>query len=106
MGINVERLQFLVIVVATLMTAAAVSISGVISWVGLLIPHIARMVIGPRNRQLLPASFLIGGAFLLIVDNFSRSIVSLEIPLGITTSLIGAPFFIFILLKNINRKKQ
>lgn len=99
MGVPVEQLRLLVIVVATLMTAAAVCLSGIIGWIGLLVPHMARMVIGPKNNFLLPASFFIGGAFLMLVDNFSRSISSMEIPLGITTSLIGAPFFIFILLK-------
>ena len=104
MGIHVERLRFLVIIVATLMTAAAVSISGIVGWVGLLVPHIARMIIGPKNNQLLPASFFIGGAFLIIVDNFSRTVSSMEIPLGITTALIGAPFFIFILQKTSRKQ--
>ena len=104
MGIKVERLRFMVITVATLMTAAAVSISGIIGWVGLVIPHIARMIIGPKNAVLLPASFLIGGIFLLVIDDFSRTIMAMEIPLGITTSLIGAPFFISILSRNA--KKQ
>jgi iron complex transport system permease protein len=99
MGIRVERLRVMVIATATLMTASAVSISGIIGWVGLIIPHISRMLIGPKNAELLPAAFLIGGIFLLIVDGFSRSVMSMEIPLGITTSLIGAPFFIFILIK-------
>lgn len=99
MGIRVERLRITVIAVATLMTAAAVSISGIIGWIGLVIPHITRMLIGPKNAELLPAAFLIGGVFLLIVDGFSRTITSMEIPLGITTSLIGAPFFLFILMK-------
>ncbi|RKD90400.1 FecCD family ABC transporter permease [Mangrovibacterium diazotrophicum] len=99
MGVHVEYLRFLVIVVATLMTAAAVCLSGIIGWIGLLVPHISRMLIGPKNSYLLPASFFSGGAFLMLVDDFSRTVTSMEIPLGITTSLIGAPFFIFILLK-------
>lgn len=99
MGIPVERLRLLIITVATLVTAVAVSISGIIGWVGLLVPHIARMLIGPKNAVLLPASFLIGACFLIIVDDFSRCVSAMEIPLGITTSLIGAPFFIFILMK-------
>ena len=99
MGINVNQLRFSVIAIATLMTAASVSISGIIGWIGLLIPHISRMLIGSKNSFLLPSSFLIGGIFLLWVDDLSRSISSMEIPLGITTSLIGAPFFIFILAK-------
>ncbi|MFT3739317.1 MAG: iron ABC transporter permease [Breznakibacter sp.] len=106
MGIHVDRLRILVIGTATLMTAAAVSISGIIGWVGLLVPHIVRMVVGPSNRMLLPASFLTGGAFLMVVDDFSRSITSLEIPLGITTSLIGAPFFIFMMMKTSKKLNQ
>ncbi|WP_027473588.1 FecCD family ABC transporter permease [Saccharicrinis fermentans] len=102
-GVHVDRLRLLVISVATLMTASAVSISGIIGWIGLLIPHIARLLIGPKNSVLLPASFLIGSSFLMIVDDFSRSISSMEIPLGITTSLIGAPFFIIILMKTSKR---
>jgi iron complex transport system permease protein len=105
MGVRVNRIRFVVIAIATLMTASAISISGIIGWVGLIIPHIARMLIGPKNSVLLPASFLIGGIFLLIVDGFSRSISSMEIPLGIATSLIGAPFFIYILLKT-SKKNQ
>lgn len=105
MGVQVNRIRFTIIAIATLMTAAAISISGIIGWVGLIIPHIARMLIGPKNSILLPASFLIGGIFLLIVDGFSRTVSSMEIPLGITTSLIGAPFFIYILMKT-SKKNQ
>jgi iron complex transport system permease protein len=99
LGIRVERLRVTVITIATLMTATAVSLSGIIGWVGLVIPHITRMLIGPKNAILLPAAFLIGGIFLLVVDGVSRTVTSMEIPLGITTSLIGAPFFLFILMK-------
>jgi iron complex transport system permease protein len=106
MGIGVERFRLLIIVVATLMTSAAVSISGIIGWVGLLVPHITRMITGHKNTKMLPASFLIGGIFLLIVDDFSRSIATMEIPLGITTSLLGAPFFLYILMKTSKRKES
>ncbi|MDM8158577.1 iron ABC transporter permease [Labilibaculum sp. K2S] len=105
MGVQVNRIRIMVIAIATLMTAVAISISGIIGWVGLIIPHIARMLIGPKNSVLLPASFFIGGIFLLIVDGFSRTVSSMEIPLGITTSLIGAPFFIYILMKT-SKKNQ
>ena len=105
MGIHVERLRVTIIVIATLMTAAVVSISGIIGWIGLLVPHIARMIVGPGNSYLLPASFLVGAAFLMMVDDFSRIVSSMEIPLGITTALIGAPFFIFILLR-ANKKQH
>lgn len=99
MGINIERPRISIIAIATLMTASAISISRIAGWVGLLVPHIARMLTGSKNAILLPASFLIGGSFLLIVDDFSRTVASMEIQLGITTSLIDAPFFIFILIK-------
>ncbi len=100
MGINVDRFRFWVIAAATLLTASAVSISGIIGWVGLLVPHTARMLVGSKNSVLLPASFFTGGVFLLIVDDFSRTVAPMEIPLGITTSLIGAPFFIFVLMRS------
>ncbi len=100
LGINTFFLRSLVIVCASLITASIVSISGIIGWVGLIIPHITRMITGPNHRILLPASFLLGGIFLLSVDNLSRSISSVEIPIGILTSIIGAPFFIYFLKKS------
>lgn len=99
MGINTKRLRFVVIVCATVLTACVVSISGQIGWVGLVIPHFSRMVVGPNYRHLLPASLFIGAIFLLIVDNVSRLVLQVEIPLGILTSIIGAPCFIFLLLR-------
>ena len=102
LGINTGKIRLLVMVCTTLLTASAVSVSGMIGWVGLIIPHLARMIVGPNFKQLLPASLLMGGTYLLIVDNVARTIASIEIPLGILTSLIGAPFFIYLLL---NTKK-
>lgn len=99
LGIRTGLIRIVVIFCATLMTAAAVSISGIIGWVGLIIPHMARMIVGPNFYYLLPASFLLGGSFLLLVDNFSRSVSSVEIPLGILTALIGTPFFVLLLSK-------
>lgn len=99
MGINTARLRLMVILCSTLMTAAAVSISGMIGWVGLIIPHLTRMIVGPNYKILLPASLLVGSTYLLLVDDIARSVFSLEIPLGILTSMIGAPFFIYLLLK-------
>jgi iron complex transport system permease protein len=99
LGVNINRIRLAVVICATLMTAAAVSISGIIGWVGLLIPHMARMIIGPNFQLLLPVSLLMGSGYLLLVDNIGRSAGSAEIPLGILTSLIGAPFFIFLLSK-------
>lgn len=99
LGVNINRIRLAVVICATLMTAAAVSISGIIGWVGLLVPHMARMIIGPNFHLLLPASLLMGSGYLLLVDNIGRNASSVEIPLGILTALIGAPFFVFLLSK-------
>ena len=99
LGINIDRLRILVIACGTLLTAAAVSISGIIGWVGLVIPHVARMIVGPDHRKLLPASIALGAFFLLLVDDVCRTAVSIEIPLGILTAIIGAPFFVYLLNK-------
>jgi iron complex transport system permease protein len=98
LGVNTGRLRLIVILCATLMTASAVSISGMIGWVGLVIPHLARMVVGPNYKILLPASTLIGATYLLLVDDLARLLCTTELPLGVLTSLIGAPFFLFLLV--------
>ncbi|MCW2319136.1 iron complex transport system permease protein [Rhodoblastus acidophilus] len=102
LGVNVSRLRLIVIVAATLMTAACVSISGVIGLVGLIVPHLARLIVGPNYRALLPASALLGAGFLLAVDDFARVLSASEVPLGILTSLLGAPFFLM-LLSNVRK---
>lgn len=99
LGINTSKLRIILILCSTLITAASVSIGGMIGWVGLIIPHLTRMLVGPNYKILLPASVLVGSAYLLLVDDIARSLFSMEIPLGILTSLIGAPFFIYLLLK-------
>lgn len=99
MGIDTGKLRLIFILCATLLTAASVSVSGMIGWVGLIIPHIARLIVGPNYKVLLPTSLLIGGIFMLVVDNIARCVFVTEIPLGILTSIIGAPFFIYLLLK-------
>jgi iron complex transport system permease protein len=99
LGVDIKRIRLLVLVCATLMTAAAVSISGIIHWVGLLIPHLARMLVGADFSRVLPASLLLGGTYLLAIDNLSRSIAAVEIQVGILTALIGAPFFVILLAK-------
>lgn len=99
LGVNTSSLRLILIVCATLMTAAAVSFSGVIAWVGLVIPHIARLLVGPEFSRLMPTSILIGALFLTITDNIARSAAAMELPLGVLTSLIGAPFFLYLLLK-------
>ncbi|MBR5429246.1 MAG: iron ABC transporter permease [Firmicutes bacterium] len=99
MGVNVSAIRLVCIVCATLLTAAVVSIAGTIGWVGLMIPHLVRFIVGPNNKTLIPMSLLTGGFFMLIVDDICRSLLAYEIPLGVLTSLLGAPFFIFILYK-------
>ncbi|WP_333858930.1 FecCD family ABC transporter permease [Clostridium sp.] len=99
MGIDTRKIRIVVIICSTLLTASSVSISGMIGWVGLIIPHIARFLVGPNYKLLLPASILIGSTFLLLVDDVARSIFTVEIPLGILTAIIGAPIFIYLLLK-------
>ena len=103
MGVNAPGLRVLVILCATLVTAAAVSVSGVIGWVGLVIPHLARRLVGNNYRHLMPASMLFGALFLLLVDDLSRNLMATEIPLGILTSLIGAPFFIYLITRDGER---
>jgi len=100
LGLNTKNFTGLVIICCTIITASAVCISGVIGWVGLVIPHIGRMIIGPDHRKLLPATLSLGAFYLLLVDNFARALTTVEIPLGILTAIIGAPFFIYLLKKS------
>ena len=102
MGVNAQRVRIVVIFAATLVTAASVAVTGMIGWVGLVIPHFARMVIGCDYRKLLPASMLMGASFLLVVDDVARLATTSEIPIGILTAFVGAPFFLYL----ITRKKQ
>jgi iron complex transport system permease protein len=107
LGVNIERAKQVLLVLASLLTAAAVSICGLIGFVGLMIPHLTRVVIGPDHRILLPTSTIIGAIFLVICDDLARVVATpfastLELPVGIITMLFGAPFFIFLFKK----KKQ
>jgi len=99
LGVAVERIRLFLIFLATLMSALTVVIAGMIGWVGLIIPHITRMLVGPDNKILIPASALIGAIYLIAVDNLSRMLFVVEIPMGIVTSLVGIPFFVIILRK-------
>lgn len=99
LGVNVTLLRMIFIFLATLISALTVVMGGIIGWVGLLVPHIARMIVGPDNRILLPAAALIGATYLLAADNIARLLFHVEIPIGILTSLAGIPFFAFILRK-------
>lgn len=99
LGINVSRLRLVVIVCATLLTATSVAIAGPVAWIGLVMPHLARMLVGPNYKYLLPASIMMGAIYLLIVDDLSRSLFAAEIPLSILTAVLGAPFFLLLLWK-------
>jgi iron complex transport system permease protein len=99
LGVEAGRLRLLVVGAATLMTASVVAISGVIGWVGLVIPHIARMLVGPSFDRLLPTAMLLGASYLLLVDTLARTIARIEVPIGILTAVIGAPFFLWLLAR-------
>lgn len=98
LGVNTVRLRIIVVVCATMVTASAVAISGVIGLVGLVVPHLSRLLVGPNYKSLLPAAIVMGSIFMLLVDNLARTLFAVEVPLGILTSLIGAPFFLYLLL--------
>ena len=98
MGVNTRLLRFTVILCATLLTAASVAVSGMIGWVGLVIPHFCRMLFGYDYRRLIPAAALFGASFLIIVDDIARLATAGEIPLGILTAFVGAPIFLYLIL--------
>lgn len=97
LGINVKKLRLIVMAAATLVTAACVSLCGQVGWVGLLIPHAARMLYGSDNRKIIPVSICLGSAFMVVIDTASRAATAAEIPVSILTAIIGAPFFIILL---------
>jgi iron complex transport system permease protein len=99
LGVDVGRLRALVIAAATMVTASVVAISGVIGWVGLMVPHMARLLVGPRFDRMLPASILLGAAFMVAVDMLARSAARIEIPLGVLTAVIGGPVFVWLLAR-------
>lgn len=100
LGVDVDRVRFMLIVVVALTTAAAVSFAGIIGFVGLIVPHLIRLISGPDHRILLPASALAGASLLVVTDLLARTVVSpAELPIGVVTALLGGPFFLFLLLK-------
>ena len=103
MGVHTDRLRLAVILCATVLTASAVSVSGMIGWVGLVIPHLSRRLVGNDCRRLLPMACLFGAAFLLLVDDLARTLAATEIPIGILTAFVGAPFFIYLMVKGGDR---
>ncbi|WP_157237932.1 FecCD family ABC transporter permease [Desulfobacter curvatus] len=96
LGINPGRTQFILISLATLMTAAAVSATGIIAWVGLMLPHAARLMTGPDHRRVVPVSAILGAIYLIICDTLARTLTTAEIPIGIITSLVGAPYLFYL----------
>jgi len=101
MGINTRRTRLLVILGATLITSVSVAIAGIVGWIGLVIPHLSRAIVGPNYKVLLPTSMFVGAVFLLIVDNIARLAASVEIPIGILTAILGVPFFVIIFKRNM-----
>jgi iron complex transport system permease protein len=97
LGVRPRRVRAVAVAAATLVTAAVVSISGVIGWVGLLIPHFARLLVGPRFTRLLPVSVLLGATFMLVVDTIARTVATVELPLGVLTAFVGTPIFLYVL---------
>jgi iron complex transport system permease protein len=101
LGLRPARLRGLLIVAVSLLTAATVSVVGVVGWVGLVIPHLVRLLLGPDHRVLLPASAVVGGSYVLAVDTLARTVGQVEIPVGILTAVIGAPVFLYVLVRRL-----
>lgn len=99
LGVNVEFLKKKVLFASSIITAAVISVTGIIGFVGLVVPHVVRMIAGPKHRTLMPLSLLFGGTFLILCDTLARSVAAWEIPVGVITSLCGGPFFIYLLRK-------
>ncbi len=99
LGVNVRRYRLIFIAASTLLSASAVCLGGLIGWVGLMVPHMARALVGADSGRLIPACAMLGGAYLLLMDDLARSILSLELPIGVVTSIMGAPFFIYLILR-------
>lgn len=99
LGLAVKKMRVLFIILSTILTASSVSMTGTIGWIGLVVPHFARLIVGVDNRKLIPTAFFLGAIFLLIIDTLSRTITRSEIPLSILTGILGAPFYFYLLLK-------
>lgn len=97
LGVNPERIKLVVISLATLISALSVSAVGIIAWVGLMMPHAARMILGPDHRFMLPATALLGAIYLLLCDTLARTLTTAEIPVGIITSILGAPYLLYLI---------
>lgn len=99
LGVNTKVIRFIAICSATLMTSVTVAVAGMVGWIGLVIPHLTRMCLGCDYRKTIPGSMIMGGTFLLFVDTIARNISTIEIPLGILTSFVGAPFFLYLIIR-------
>lgn len=106
LGINLTRERGLLVLCSTVLTAASICLSGTIGWIGLVVPHLARMIVGHNNAHVLPTAAILGAFFLVVVDTISRTLTGAEIPLGIITGLLGTPFFAFILINQRNRNEE
>jgi len=102
LGVNPEKYKFVVIAIATTITAFSVSLVGIVAWVGLMMPHASRILLGPDNRYVIPASFMMGSIYLMICDTLARTLTNAEIPVGIIASILGAPYLCY-LLRNKGR---
>ena len=99
-GMNYERGKIIILIAATLASSSAIAVAGIIGLYGLIVPHMVRMMVGTDNKQTIPLNFIFGGTFLLVIDDFSRTIASFEIPIGVFTMILGAPFFLYLLKKS------
>jgi iron complex transport system permease protein len=97
LGVPTGPLRIAIVAAATLVTSASVAAAGIIGWVGLVVPHLARSLVGPDFARLLPVSAILGGGFLLFIDTLARTMAQVEVPLGILTAVVGTPFFIWLL---------
>ncbi len=99
LGIHIKRYRLIFIAASTLLSASAVCLGGLIGWVGLMIPHMARALVGVDYGRLIPASMMLGAGYLVLMDDIARSVLSMELPLGVVTSVMGAPFFVSLIIK-------
>lgn len=103
LGVNVRQVRSIVIICASLLTASAVSISGTIGWIGLVVPHLGRLIVGSDNTRTMPLAILIGALFMLLIDTLARTVSNVEVPLSILTGFVGAPLYAFLLYKQKTR---
>jgi len=99
LGVDTGKLRIIIVLCCTVITASAVSISGTIGWIGLIMPHIGRILVGPNHKKLIPVTLLLGAIFLLIIDDIARVMAQVEIPIGILTAIVGVPFFLYLLTR-------